>query len=123
MSKNKSRTERFCKECGRRKFFQHFCLWCFKMTNSDVKIFISEAITSRETMKLRKYKDGVKKFCVEIISGWFPTKGKLANKLPYGVEKYRVIDREKNEYHEIVKDYKTNKIIHECHEPLEKHRK
>jgi hypothetical protein len=123
MNKNKPKIERFCKECGRRKFFQRFCLWCLKRTNSDIRIFISETITIRDSIKLRKYKQGIKKFLIEIISGWFPTRDKLADKLPHGVEKSRVVDREKNEYHEIVKDYKTKKVVHECHEPLSEHSK
>jgi hypothetical protein len=34
----------------------------------------------------------------------------------------RVIDRENDEYHEVVKDPSTGEVIHECHEPLSKHR-
>jgi len=123
MKRNKQKSGRFCKECGRRKFFQKFCIWCMKRTNSNIRIFVSETISIRDSMKLRKHKHGIKKFLVEIISGWFPTKGSLARRLPHGVEKSRVVDREKDEYHEVVKDYKTKKVIHECHEPLSKHKK
>lgn len=121
--KKTQKSGRFCKECRRRKFFQRFCIWCMKRTNSDIRIFISETISVKDSMKLRKYKYGIKKFLVEIISGWFPTKGLSARKLLHGVEKSRVVDREKDEYHEVVKDYKTKEVIHECHEPLSKHKK
>lgn len=106
---------RFCKKCGKRKFFQKFCIRCVKRTNSDIKI--------RDSIKLRKYKHETKKFLVEVISGWFPTKGKLAKKLPEGVNKSRVIDREKDEYHEVVKKYGTEEVTHECHESLSQHKK
>jgi hypothetical protein len=43
--------------------------------------------------------------------------------LPDGVDKMRIIDREKNEYHEVVKKYNTDEIIHETHELLSKHKK
>jgi len=119
----KQKSGRFCKECERRMFFQNFCLWCMKKVNFDIRIFVSDTISIQDSTKLRKYKGGIKKFFVEIISGWFPTKGPLAEKLSNGVEKSRIIDREKDEYHEVVKEYKTGKVIHECHEPLSKHKK
>jgi len=122
-TQTKTKIYRFCKECGRRKIFDRFCLWCFKNTNSNIHIVISETMILRDSIRLRKYITGVKKFIVEIVSGCFPTKGKLAKKLPEGVHKSRVIDREKDEYHEVVQKYGTEKIIHECHEPLSQHRK
>jgi len=114
---------RICKECGEKKFFQRFCVWCMRKTNSNIHIAISETITVRDSLRLRTERPGFKGFLAEIISGWFPTKGKLAEKLPHGVEKSRVVDRGKDEYHEVIKDYKTKKIIHECHEPLSQHKK
>jgi hypothetical protein len=121
--RNENKSGKFCRECGRCKFFQRFCLWCFKNTNSDIRVAISETITVRESGKIRKYKLGIKKFIVEVLFGWSPTKGRLVKKLNHGVERSRVIDREKDEYHEIIKDYKTKKIVHKCHEPLSKHKK
>lgn len=123
MTRNTQKIGRFCKECGRYKIFPRFCLWCLKRTNSDIRIFISETIRVRDSLRLRKRRPGIGGFLVEIISGWFPTRGELAKKLPEGVDKSRVVDREKDEYHEVVKKYGTNKIIHECHEPLSKHGK
>jgi len=34
----------------------------------------------------------------------------------------RIIDRENDKYHEVVKDSATGDIFHECHEPLSQHR-
>lgn len=114
---------RFCKECGKRKFFQRFCVWCFRNTNSHIHISISETITIRDSLRLTAKRGGVSGFVSKIWSGWFPTKGALAGQLPHGVELSRVVDKEKNEYHEVVKDYKTKEVIHECHEQLDQHRK
>ncbi len=122
-TQTKTKSGIFCKECGRRKFFRWFCLRCFKNTNSDIRVVVSDTITIRESGKIRKCKSGIKKFIIEVLFGWSPTKGRLAKKLTHGVERSRVIDREKDEYHEVVKDYKTKKIVHECHEPLSKHKK
>ena len=122
-TQTKTKSGRFCKECEKRKFFQRFCIWCREKTNSDIRISIFETIAVRDSIKLRKFKQGIRKFLVEIISGWFPTKGKLAQKLPGGVNISRVIDREKDEYHEVVKKYETDKVVHECHEPLSQHKK
>ena len=33
----------------------------------------------------------------------------------------RIIDRENNRYHEVIKDKETDKVLHECEEPLSKH--
>ena len=38
-----------------------------------------------------------------------------------GVDVRMVVDREKNEYHQIVKDNLTGQILHEEHEPLTEH--
>jgi len=42
-------------------------------------------------------------------------------KLSRGVDLLRRIDRENDQYDEVVKDKNTNKIIRECHEPLGQH--
>jgi hypothetical protein len=123
MIQNISRPKRFCKECGKQKFFQSFCLWCFKDTGSNIHVVLSDTISIRDAFRLRKSKAGVRKFLIEIISGWFPTKGELGKKLSHGVVKLRVVDRETNEYHEVIKEYRTKKVIHECHELLSKHKK
>ena len=64
--------------------------------------------------------DGIKKFVSESLGGWFPSGDP---ELPDGVDKSRVVGREKNEYHEVIKKYGTDEIIHETHEPLDKHKK
>lgn len=39
------------------------------------------------------------------------------------VHEQRTIDREKYEWHQVVKDAKTGEILHEEHEPLSQHKK
>lgn len=42
-------------------------------------------------------------------------------KLPRGVDMHMIADREKNEWHHLVRDKITGEIIHEEHEPLDRH--
>lgn len=51
-----------------------------------------------------------------IWSGWFKS-----NKYEHGVDIDRRIDKVNNEYHELVRDNKTNVIVHEVHEKLTDH--
>jgi len=122
---SKNRNGYFCEECGRRKYLysllrSKFCFWCKKKTPNDIKVSVSDTVTVRDSLRIRKMKSGIKKFISEFLGGWFPS---INPKLPNGVEKSRTIDREKNEYHEIVKKHGTNEVIHECHEPLSEHKK
>lgn len=63
---------------------------------------------------------GTKKFASEFLGGWFPSGDP---KLPDGVDKSRSVDREKDEYHEVVKKYGTDEVIHEKHKLLSEHKK
>lgn len=118
--KNKDKNGRYCNKCGKRKFFfKSYCFFCFKKTNSNIHIFISDTIIVRDFIKMRHMRLGFKKFIAEILSGWFPSNDM---KLKNGVNKIRIVDRGNDEYHEVVKDYKTGKMLRECHEPLSVHR-
>lgn len=110
----------YCRVCGRRKFFQRFCFWCFEKTNNDNKGDFQEILNLRDSLRIRGSRGGkkIKDFFIETVSGWFPSKD-----FPKGVNKLRIINREKNEYNEVVKKHDTNIITHECHEPLDKHKK
>lgn len=112
---------RFCQECGKKKWLSdllgsRFCLHCMKNTNSDIRISISETINMRDSFKLRKKSPGFRRFAVETIGGWFSS-----HRYKDGVELSRSLDKEKDEYHEVVKEYKTGKIVHESHEKLSEH--
>lgn len=75
----------------------------------------------RDSIKIRVKRRGFKNFLSETIKGWFPNI--VTGDSNYGVNKTRIIDKEKNEYHEIVKNIKTGKIIRDCHEQLTNHKK
>lgn len=112
----------FCKECGRKKWLSRivgnkFCLRCMKNTDSDIAVSVFDNITVRDSFKLRKKASGFKRFAVEVLGGWF-----RSLRFRDGVELSRTIDKENDEYHEVVKDYKTGKVVHETHEKLSEHR-
>jgi len=113
--------KRICSQCGTKKE-NSFCRPCKTDTPSDINISVSETVKVRESLRMRKFGAGVKKFLGEFLGGWFPV-GDSKLQLPDGVSKSRTIDREKNEYHEVIKKYGTDEIIHETHEPLSEHKK
>ena len=80
---------------------------------------VSETIKVKEGLSMRHKRKGFKRFMVEIIQGWFPSKHPRASD---GVDKLRIIDKERDEYHEVVKDAVSGEVIHEKHEPLSQHR-
>jgi hypothetical protein len=80
---------------------------------------LSETIILGEGHKVRHKRKGFRKFIAEVINEWSPSRNL---KLSKGVKKLRIIDKEKDEYHEVVTDARTGQIIHEDHEPLSQHK-
>jgi hypothetical protein len=111
--------KRICSKCGTEKE-NSFCGSCKTDTPSNISISVFEEVRVRASLRTRKFGAGIKKFLGEFLGGWFPSGDP---KLPDGVDKSRTIDREKNEYHEVVKKYGTDEIIHEDHGQLDKHKK
>ena len=112
-------TTRYCKECGRKKIlFDRFCLFCFKKTNTNIGLIISNTVLVKENIRIRKSKNGIKKFVYELLQGWFHSGDK---KIKNGVYKTRIVDREKNKYYEHVGDCENGKILRNCEEELKKH--
>jgi len=109
-----------CQQCGTElKQGDKVCPKC----GSTKKAYVREAsvaIGSRivET-RVRQIRKGFKKFMKEIISRWRPSR---SPELKDGVNEERIIDKEKNEYHQTVKDVRTGEITHEEHEPLSQHK-
>ena len=125
MNKKIRKNGYFCKECGHRKwlyqwFKTKYCLYCKRITLNNVFISVSDSIKIRDSIRLKKNKKTSKRF-LDFISGW--SNNTTTKDSKYGVDKKRIIDKEKNEYHEVVKDLRTGKIIRDCHEPLTKHKK
>jgi hypothetical protein len=108
-----------CTVCGSEKKGS-FCDSCKADTPSNIVISVSDTINIRDSLRVRKTVSGLRKWVSESLAGWFPSGDP---KLPDGVDKSRTIDRETKEYHEIVKKYGTDEVIHEVHEPLDKHKK
>lgn len=109
--------KRICSQCGTEKE-NAFCGSCKTDASNNINILVSETIKVRDNLRTQKFSAGTKKFFGEFLGGWFSSGDP---KLPEGVNKSRIIDREKDEYHEVVKKYGTDEVIHETHEPLSKH--
>jgi hypothetical protein len=81
-------------------------------------ITIIEAINIKELYIIKIARNGVKWFR-KIVQGW---KSSGDPKLKHGVDVYMDVNREKNEYHQIVSDHQTKKTLHEEHELLTDHK-
>jgi Tat protein secretion system quality control protein TatD with DNase activity len=93
-----------------------FCIHCFRNTISNIHVSISENIVARDSLKFKKKSPEFRKFSFMGVIGWFSSKC-----YKKGVDLSRIFDKEKDEYHEIVKDINTGKILHETHEKLSEH--
>jgi hypothetical protein len=116
MSETQKRT---CGCCGNEKEGS-FCELCKTDTPSAFAMKMLAESRSRASVRARKKLSGIKKWVIECLSGWFPS---ADPHLPDGVNKMRTIDRERKVYHEVVEKYGSGEMIHETHEPLDKHRK
>ncbi len=101
-------------------FGDHFCIHCFKNTLNDIHIVISETISVRDSFRLKGKSPFFKKFKFFVIGGWQPSK-----RIKDGVNIFRSFDKENDSYIEIVKNYKTGRIIHKSKdgEKLSEHTK
>lgn len=111
----------WCRYCKKELKPSHTdpCPNCGK-TGKDCRVIAEVKIRIRTGIAVRHKREGFRKFMCEMISRWRPSK---SPKLPNGVSEERVIDKERNEYHHVIKDARTGKVIHEEHEPLSKHKK
>ena len=113
-------TKYYCQKCEKElRANQKPCPFC-GCKNRDIKVCISETLKIRESLKGRQKRAGFKKFMIEFLQGWFPSKDK--KKFPEGTERTRVIDKEKNRYQERVKNIKTGKITRNIEESLSQHK-
>ena len=108
-----------CSKCGLDKE-SSFYGSCKTNTSSGINISVLDTIKVRESLRIRKFSEGISDFLCEFLGGWFPSGDSM---LPDGVDKSRSIDRVKDEYHEVVKKYGSDEVIHETCEPLSKHQK
>jgi hypothetical protein len=77
---------------------------------------VSEDFDAREAIKIRRKRDGEKKFLSETIVGADFFRDEQA-----WVQKERSIDREHNSYKELIVNPKTGKEIRKVDEPLTSH--
>lgn len=91
------------------------CPNCGSMART-IHVSVHETLTVRERMGLKARHGESGKPCLESVSG-----ADLHRKSGKWMHLERVIDREKDEYKEVVKDPDTGTVIHKCEEPLSKH--
>lgn len=112
----------WCRNCGIELPPSHtgLCPHCGK-TGKDCKATATAVlgIDVSGSSRARKKREGTGKFVKEILQGRFPSKSPALKK---GVYKERIVDKEKNEYHETVKDATTGEVIRDIHEPLSQHK-
>ncbi len=121
MKQEKDRKEdNFCAICGSlKKNSSKFCIQCQKETPNLFKIPLNETIKFREAIQIKHKRPGFKGFLSKCFSGYKPSKDP---KLSEGVDEQITIDKEKNEYHQVVRNNLTGEIIHEEHMPLDQHK-
>lgn len=110
--------ELFCANCESVKE-NKFCDNCQQETPDFIKLDIHTTVEARGSLGIKQKRPGFKDFVKKIFSGFQPSGDK---RLPNGVDVQLIADREKDEWHHIVRDYKTKKILHEEHELLSKHK-
>lgn len=119
-----SKPSYYCKICNKELTSKDkICPYCGSK-NRIINLTISETFIPRGSLISRKYPQGIKKWVLEIISGWFSSGDKA--RYPNGVKKIRVINREDpkkpDSYKEKIIDSKTGKIVRDIEESLEKHK-
>jgi len=110
----------WCKHCGIELSPSHTgpCPKCGK-SGKDCKVTTTTNLVISSNLRARKKRKGVGRFTKEILQGRFPSGDP---KLKKGVDKVRIVDREKKEYHEVVENAETGEVIREVHEPLSQHK-
>jgi hypothetical protein len=110
----------WCRHCKKELPPSHTgpCPHCGK-TGKDCKVTATATVGISGSLRARKKRKGVGRFVKEILQGWFPSGDP---KLKNGVDIVRIVDKEKHEFHHIVKDVATGEVTHEEHEPLEQHK-
>ncbi len=94
--------------------------FCFRYAcgHSWKGISLHETIGIKELFKIKSVREGFG-MVRRIVQGWKPSGDP---KLKNGVDVYMDVNREKNEYHQIMKEHQTDNVLHEEHEPLTEHR-
>ncbi len=92
------------------------CPACGSLTRS-IHVSIHDTITLREKLGMKgRHASGGRPF-IEQVHG-----ADLHRDTGTWRDLSRVIDRENDVYHEVIKDPTTGEVLHECKEPLSQHR-
>lgn len=94
--------------------------FCFRYAcgHSWKGVSLKETLELKESLKIQSVRDGFG-LVRKMTQGWRPSGDP---RLKHGVDFFMDVNREKDEYHQIVKDHKTKKVLHEEHEPLSDHK-
>ncbi len=96
-------TRKPCPDCG--------------STSRDFQKSLSATVTVRTKLSMKaRHATGGRPFLEQIVGDDLHRKSGKWMKLE------RLIDRERDLYHKVVKDPETGQIVHECQEPLSEHR-
>ena len=92
------------------------CPACNSLTRAiDVSVY--DEVTTKERLGMKgRHRDGGKPFIEQVHGADWHRDTRTWRHID------RIIDRENDKYYEVVKDPKTGEILHECQEPLSKHR-
>jgi len=77
-----------------------------------------ESLELKELYKVKSKRMGFG-LVQRVVQGWKPSGDP---KLKRGVDVFMEVNREKNEYHQLVRDYTTKEVLHKEDEPLTEHR-
>ena len=82
----------------------------------NIHVTLSEQVDIHEILRIKGKREGRGRSFKEVLVGddLRKSNGKWMNKR-------RVIDREVDEYEEVITDPETGEIVHNCHEPLSEH--
>ncbi|ABR48532.1 hypothetical protein Amet_2378 [Alkaliphilus metalliredigens QYMF] len=105
-----------CTDCGELLSNESDACQKCRSSKRTVCMGFSDKVSFHEQLRGKAKKEGTKKPVKEFIYG---DEKKISNNT--WVDKTRIIDRENNQYVEIIKDKDTGEIIHECKEPLTDH--
>lgn len=96
------------------------CPRCGKLgKHCEATAIVAVGLVARGSSRARQKKKGFGKFKKQIEQGLYESGDP---KLKKGVNLERIIDKERDEYHEVVENAETGEIIREVHEPLSQHR-
>jgi len=113
-------TKYFCQNCKKElREDQKLCPYCGS-TKRDIKVEIKVEMKSRVSLRGRQKRKGFKKFMVEFLQGWFPSKDKT--KFPEGIQQTRFIDKKNDRYQKKIINESTGEVVVNKDEKLSEHK-